>query len=72
MTTPTVSRAHLKAAIQDLLVRDPHQFFAVLREVRDDMEASDRVPERITDEEKARAEVESDLAMLADFFRGFA
>lgn len=72
MPTPAIPRPQLKAAIQDLLVRDPNEFFSILREVRDDMEATGQLPEAPTEEDKLRAEVENDLGLLADFFRGFA
>ena len=72
MSTRPISRSELKTAIQDLLEREPETFFAILREVRDDMQAGGQLTRQPTTEEKVRAEIETDLAMLADFFRGFA
>ena len=78
-----VTRAELKAGIRDLLARDPQAFFNILREVRDELYADPDSPvtapptdedryEEATTEDKIRAEIETDLALLADFFRGFA
>ncbi|CAH1001114.1 hypothetical protein LEM8419_02048 [Neolewinella maritima] len=74
MSTPTVTRAELKHTIRTLLEREPDTFFSVLREVRDEMHADGTIAasDEPTDGEKLRAEVEADLGILADFFRGFA
>jgi hypothetical protein len=74
-----ITRPDLKAGIRHLLENDPREFFNLLREIRREMHedpgsdyeipARDREP---TTEEKVRAEVETDMGILADFFRGFA
>ena len=72
MTPRPVTRAELKTTIRTLLEEDPQAFFAVLREVRDEMQAAGTLEREPTEGDKLRAEVESDLGILADFFRGFA
>lgn len=77
MSTQHPTHSELKAGIRNLLENDPPAFFALLREVRDEMHADGTVAparptEPATEGNKLRAEVETDLAMLADFFRGFA
>ena len=72
MTPRPVTRPELKTTIRTLLEEDPQAFFAVLREVRDEMQADGTLEREPTEGDKLRAEVESDLAILADFFRGFA
>ena len=73
MTPRPVTRAELKSTIRTLLEEDPQAFFAVLREVRDEMQTAGTLErEPPSDSDKLRAEVETDLAILADFFRGFA
>ena len=83
MTPRSLTRTELKAGIRDLLERDPQSFFNILREVRDELYADPDSPvtapptdedtyEAASTEDKIRAEIEADLAILADFFRGFA
>ena len=72
MTPRPVTRPELKTTIRTLLEEDPQAFFAVLREVRDEMQTAGTLEREPTEGDKLRAEVESDLAILADFFRGFA
>ena len=72
MTPRPVTRPELKTTIRTLLEEDPQAFFAVLREVRDEMQTAGTLEREPTGGDKLRAEVESDLAILADFFRGFA
>ena len=72
MTPRPVTRPELKTTIRTLLEEDPQAFFAVLREVRDEMQADGTLEREPTEGDKLRAEVETDLAILADFFRGFA
>jgi len=72
MPTRPISPSELKIAIQDLLTNDPDTFFAILRDVRDDMETEGLLDHQPTPGDRVRAEVETELAALADFFRGFA
>ena len=77
MSTHQLTHSELKAGIRTLLENDPPAFFALLREVRDEMRAAGTIDttapaEPATEGDKLRAEVETDLGMLADFFRGFA
>ena len=83
MTPRPLTRPELKAGIRELLERDPQAFFNILREVRDELYADPDSPvtapttdedpyEAASTEDKIRAEIEADLAILADFFRGFA
>ncbi|WP_116126289.1 hypothetical protein [Lewinella sp. IMCC34183] len=71
-TTPdTEGRARLKAAIRDLLVREPVLFYSVLREVRSEMKEAP-----VTDHPKKERSLESFLEeeafMLSEVFKGFA
>ncbi len=65
------SRQVLKAAIRDLLVRDPELFYSVLREVRDEMQEGP-----VTDHPKKERTLESFLEeeafLLSEVFKGFA
>ena len=70
-TPETDGRAELKAAIRDLLVREPVLFYSVLREVREEMKEGP-----VTDHPKKERSLESFLEeeafMLSEVFKGFA
>ena len=70
-TPATDGRAELKAAIRELLVREPVLFYSVLREVRQEMKEK-QVTDHPQKERTLGEFLEEEAIMLGEIFRGFA
>ena len=66
------SRKVLKAAIRDLLVREPELFYSVLHEVRTEMKEGRRVTDHPHKERSLGSMLEEEAILLGEVFKGFA